>query len=57
MARDYLIKISLDDEKIKKLEEAALGNHITEVGGKKAIKVTLPRRIKESLARPLQRPA
>ncbi len=44
MARDYLIKISLDDEKIKKLEEAGLGDHITEVGGKKVIKVTLPQK-------------
>jgi len=44
MARDYLIKISLHDEKIKKLEEAALGNHITEVDGKKVIKVTLPQK-------------
>jgi len=44
MARDYLIKISLDDEKIKKLEDAGLGDHITEVGGKKVIKVTLPQK-------------
>ena len=44
MARDYLIKISPDDEKIKKLEEAGLGDHITEVGGKKVIKVTLPQK-------------
>ncbi len=44
MARDYLIKISLDDEKIKKLEEAGLGEHITEVAGKKVIKVTLPQK-------------
>jgi hypothetical protein len=44
MARDYLIKISLDDEKIKKLEEAGLGNHITELAGKKVIKVTLPQK-------------
>ncbi len=44
MARDYLIKISLDDENIKKLEEAGLGDHITDVGGKKVIKVTLPQK-------------
>jgi len=44
MARDYLIKIVLDDEKAKKLEEAGLGHLITEVDGKKAIMVTLPQK-------------
>jgi hypothetical protein len=44
MARDYLITVPLDDEKIKKLEEAGLGGQITEVGGKKVIQVTLPQR-------------
>ena len=44
MARDYLIKIFLDDEKTKKLEEAGLGGHITEVDGKKVIEVTLPQK-------------
>ncbi len=42
MANDYLIKIVLDDEKIKKLEEAGLGGHIADVGGKKVVKVALP---------------
>ena len=31
MARDYLIKIFLDDEKIKRLKEGGLDDHITEV--------------------------
>jgi len=44
MAKDYLIKVFLDDEKIGKFEEAGLGNHITEAAGKKAIKVTLPQK-------------
>lgn len=44
MAKDYLINIFLDDEKIKKLEEAGLGDHITEVAGKKAIKIILPQK-------------
>ena len=44
MARDYLIKVFLDDEKTKRLEEAGLGAHITEVDGKKAIKVVLPQK-------------
>ena len=44
MAQDYLINVFLDDDKIKKLEEAGLGEHITEVDGKKAITVTLPQK-------------
>jgi len=44
MGRDYLINISLDDKKIKKLEEAGLGDHIIEVDGKKVIKVSLPQK-------------
>ncbi|MEE8300489.1 MAG: hypothetical protein V3R28_04210 [Desulfatiglandales bacterium] len=42
MARDYIVKIVLDDEKMKKVEEVGLGGHITEVGGKKVVKVALP---------------
>jgi hypothetical protein len=42
MARDYIVKIVLDDEKMKKVEEVGLGDHITEVGGKKVVKVSLP---------------
>jgi len=44
MAKDYLINVFLDDDKIKKLEESGLGEHITEVGGKKVITVTLPQK-------------
>jgi len=42
MARDYLIKIFLDDEKAGRLKEAGLDDHITEVEGKKVVKVALP---------------
>ena len=44
MARDYLIRVPVNDEKLKKLEEAGLGDQITEVGGKKVIQVTLPQK-------------
>ena len=44
MAKDYLINVFLNDDKIKKLKESGLGEHITEVDGKKAIKVTLPKK-------------
>ena len=42
MATDCFITIMLDDEKVKKLDEAGLANHITEDGEEKAIKVVLP---------------
>ena len=44
MAKDYLINVFLDDEKIGKLEKAGLGDNITEAAGKKTIKVTLPQK-------------
>ncbi|HUU41525.1 MAG TPA: hypothetical protein VMW42_11340 [Desulfatiglandales bacterium] len=42
MATDYIINVFLDDAKIDKMKKAGLGDHITEVGGKKAVKVPLP---------------
>jgi hypothetical protein len=42
MARDYQISISLEDEKIKRVEEVGLSGHITEKGDNKEIRVTLP---------------
>ena len=42
MATDYIINVFLDDEKISKLKEAGLGDQVTEVGGKKVVKVPLP---------------
>jgi hypothetical protein len=44
MASEYLITIVLDEEKVKRLEEAGLGSGIEEVDGNKVIKVTLPER-------------
>ncbi len=44
MASDFFITITLDDEKVKKLEEVGLSNHITEESGGKAIKVPLPQK-------------
>jgi len=51
MARDYLVEIVLDDEKIKKFGETGLGDHITEIDGKKAIKVTLPQKNQRKFAK------
>ncbi|MFH2045314.1 MAG: hypothetical protein ABIK92_09220 [Pseudomonadota bacterium] len=36
---DYTINIILDDEKLKKIEEAGLSGEITEIDGKKAVQV------------------
>jgi hypothetical protein len=44
MASDSIITIVLDDEKVKKLEEVGLANHISEESGGKALKVPLPQK-------------
>jgi hypothetical protein len=44
MTTDYIITVPLDEEKVKRLEEAGLGSDIEEVDGKKVVKVTLPER-------------
>jgi len=44
MDRDYQIKILLDDEKMKKLQEAGLDIHSEEEEGKKLIKINLPQK-------------
>ncbi len=36
---DYNINIALDDEKLKKIEDAGLSDQITEIDGKKAVQV------------------
>ena len=51
MADDYFITIMLDDQKLKKLEEAGLAHHITEEGGGKVIKVTLPEKNKRKFSK------
>lgn len=42
MARDYQIKILLDDEKVSRLQKAGLDIHSAEEEGKKILRVTLP---------------
>ncbi len=36
---DYYINVFLDDEKLKKIQGAGLGDQVKEIGGKKAIQV------------------
>ena len=38
---DYCIKIVLDEEQQKKIEELGLGGHIQEIEGKKAVQVAM----------------
>jgi hypothetical protein len=38
---DYCINVFLDDEQQKKIEEIGLGDHVTEIEGKKAIQVAI----------------
>ncbi|MBW1667227.1 MAG: hypothetical protein JRI79_07045 [Deltaproteobacteria bacterium] len=38
---DYCINVFLDDEQLKKVEDAGLGEHVEEIGGKKAVKVAV----------------
>jgi hypothetical protein len=42
MARDYQIRIVLDDERMRRMQEAGLGDHVTKTDAKKEIKVALP---------------
>jgi hypothetical protein len=51
MAGDYLINIYLDDEKIKKLEEAGLSDNIKEIKGKKAIQVEVTAKDQKKLTK------
>ena len=47
MAVDYAIKITLDDEKIKKLEEAGLGGNIKD----KVLEVPMPQKNKRKFVK------
>ena len=38
---DYCINVFLDDEQQKKIQEVGLGDHISEIDGKKAVQVAM----------------
>ncbi len=48
---DYYINIFMDDEKLKKIEEAGLANQVKEIGGKKAIQVDLTNKEQKKLVK------
>jgi hypothetical protein len=46
---DCYINIFLDDDKFKKVEDAGLADHVTEIDGKKAIQVGMTNKDKKKL--------
>lgn len=48
---DYLINIILDDEKMKKVEEAGLADKVVEIDGKKAIQVEMTKKEQKKLVK------
>ncbi|HDM77381.1 MAG TPA: hypothetical protein ENG51_13090, partial [Deltaproteobacteria bacterium] len=48
---DYYINIFLDDEKLKKIEEAGLAGEIKEIEGKKAIQVEVNKKEQKKLVK------
>ena len=48
---DFYINIFLDDEKLKKVEEAGLSGEVKEINGKKAIQVEISKKEKKKLVK------
>ncbi|MEA3429217.1 MAG: hypothetical protein U9Q84_08435 [Thermodesulfobacteriota bacterium] len=48
---DFYINIFLDDEKLKKVEEAGLSGEVKEMDGKKAIQVGISKKEKKKLVK------
>ena len=46
---DYCINVFLDDDQQKKLQEIGLGDHITEIKGKKAVLVAMSEKDQKKL--------
>jgi len=48
---DYYINVFLDDEKLKKVEDAGLGDQVKEIEGKKAIQVDVSKKEHKKLVK------
>jgi hypothetical protein len=48
---DYYINIFLDDEKLKRIQDAGLGDEVREIEGKKAIQVEVNEKEQKKLAK------
>jgi hypothetical protein len=46
---DYCINVFLDDEQQKKIQEVGLGDHITQIDGKKAVQVAMSEKDQKKL--------
>lgn len=46
---DFFINVFLDDEKLKKIEEAELADQVIEIDGKKALQVGMTKKDKKKL--------
>jgi len=46
---DYYVNIFLDDEKLKKIEDAELADQIKEIDGKKAVQIEINRKEQKKL--------
>ena len=48
---DYYINIFMDDEKLKKIQEAGLGDKVKDIAGKKAVQVEVSKKEQKKLAK------
>ena len=48
---DYYINVFLDDEKLKKIEDAGLADQIQEIEGKKAVQVSVNKKEQKKLVK------
>ncbi len=48
---DFYINVFLDDEKLKKIEEAGVADQIAEIDGKKAIQIGMTKKDKKKLVK------
>jgi len=51
---DYYINVVLDDEKLKKIEEAGLSGHVQETSGKKVVQVGMTAKDQKKLLKGFQ---
>lgn len=48
---DYYVNIFMDDEKLKKIQEAGLGDQVKDIEGKKAVQVEVTKKEQKKLAK------
>ena len=48
---DYYVNIFMDDEKLKKIQEAGLGDQVKDIDGKKAVQVDVTKKEQKKLVK------